>query len=136
MSSAPPSRVSLPHRCCRHQCPGSWPRLWLKVCSRFGTIACSQSASDTADTASCYTSVKPSLFIHCPGVVLYAVTAELVEAHLDVQGVLEDIVADGAVEELFDLSEEGEIHGGRLIRLVKDLPRLASNLVKVQVLYI
>lgn len=76
------------------------------------------------------------MFIHCPGVVLYAVTAELVEAHLDVQGVLEDIVADGAVEELFDLSEEGEIHGGRLIRLVKDLPRLASNLVKVQVLYI
>ena len=57
------------------------------------------------------------------------------EAHLDVQGVLEDIVADGAVEELFDLSEEGKIHRGRLIRLVKDLPRLASHLVEVQVLY-
>jgi hypothetical protein len=38
-----------------------------------------------------------------------------VEAHLDIKGVLEDIVADGAVEELFDLSEEGKVHGIRLI---------------------
>jgi hypothetical protein len=58
-----------------------------------------------------------------------------VEAHLDIQGVLEDIVANGAVEELFDLSEEGKIHGGRLIWLVKDFSRLACHLVEVQVLY-
>ena len=57
------------------------------------------------------------------------------EAHLDIKGVLEDIVADGAVEELFDLSEEGKVHGIRLIRLVKDLSRLACHLVEVQVLY-
>lgn len=57
------------------------------------------------------------------------------EAHLNIQGVLEDIVTDGAVEELFHLSEEGKVHRVRLIRLVKDLSRLACHLVEVQVLY-
>jgi len=72
-------------------------------------------------------------YVHSPRIVLDTITAKFVQAHLHVEGILQDVKTHWTMKKLLDLPEKVELQ--IILIIINDLSRLAYDLVEIQVIY-